>query len=131
MSEINVLLKQPDRIGVRFPYHESWVNLLKSMKESQWHASERMWSVPLTGESLDAVRKAFRSEKLSIDPAIEAHLKSAAELDLLRQELRLRNYSQKTIKAYRSCIRTFLKFILPWVPRGNHLATMDKIDARR
>lgn len=33
------------------------------------------------------------------------------------KELRLRNYSPKTIKAYRSCLRAFVKFFLPRHPR--------------
>ena len=36
-------------------------------------------------------------------------------LERLRRELRLRNYSPKTIKSYTSCIRTFVKY---WGARG-------------
>jgi integrase/recombinase XerD len=38
-------------------------------------------------------------------------------LDTVRQELQLRNYSPKTIKAYRSCIRGFVHHFLPRHPR--------------
>jgi integrase/recombinase XerD len=37
--------------------------------------------------------------------------------DVLAQELRLRNYSPKTIKAYKSCIRSFARYIAPKHPR--------------
>jgi site-specific recombinase XerD len=37
--------------------------------------------------------------------------------DVLAQEMRLRNYSPKTIKAYKSCIRGFVRFISPRHPR--------------
>ncbi len=36
----------------------------------------------------------------------------------VREELRLRNYSYKTIKAYLSCLRTFIKYIRPIHPRN-------------
>jgi integrase/recombinase XerD len=36
---------------------------------------------------------------------------------VLTQELRLRNYSPKTIKAYRSCIRSFVNYFSPHHPR--------------
>jgi len=38
-------------------------------------------------------------------------------LETVRQEMRLRNYSPKTIKAYRSCIRMFVHHFLPRHPR--------------
>jgi integrase/recombinase XerD len=37
--------------------------------------------------------------------------------DVLAQEMRLRNYSYKTIKAYKSCIREFAQYISPINPR--------------
>ncbi len=38
-------------------------------------------------------------------------------LDVLTQEMRLRNYSDKTIKTYKSCIRLFAEYIKPKHPR--------------
>lgn len=38
-------------------------------------------------------------------------------LEVLGRELRLRNYSLKTIKAYKSCVRSFVKYFLPRHPR--------------
>jgi site-specific recombinase XerD len=38
-------------------------------------------------------------------------------VEVVREELRLRNYSPKTIKAYISCIRMFAKHIAPCLPR--------------
>jgi hypothetical protein len=35
--------------------------------------------------------------------------------DVLTQEMRLRNYSLKIIKAYKSCIHGFVRLILPLV----------------
>ncbi len=37
--------------------------------------------------------------------------------EALRQELKLRNYSHKTFKAYRSCLRGFVNFFAPKHPR--------------
>ncbi len=37
--------------------------------------------------------------------------------EVLGNEMRLRNYSHKTMKAYRSCIRSFVKYFLPKHPR--------------
>lgn len=37
--------------------------------------------------------------------------------EVLTNELRIRNYSPKTIKAYRSCVRSFVKYLSPRHPR--------------
>lgn len=37
--------------------------------------------------------------------------------EVLRQELKLRNYSRKTLKAYRSCLCSFVRFFSPRHPR--------------
>jgi site-specific recombinase XerD len=42
---------------------------------------------------------------------------SVGLFEVLRQELKLRNYSYKTLKAYRSCLRSFIKYFSPRHPR--------------
>jgi site-specific recombinase XerD len=37
--------------------------------------------------------------------------------EVLQQELKLRNYSNKTLKAYRSCLRSFIKYFSPRHPK--------------
>lgn len=46
--------------------------------------------------------------------------------ETVRQEMRLRNYSPKTIKAYRSCIRSMIRFFSPRHPRD-----LNNSDLRR
>ena len=51
---------------------------------------------------------------------MEKNAKSCGLFEVLREELRLRNYSPKTIKAYLSCIRMFARHIAPRLPRDAH-----------
>jgi len=46
-----------------------------------------------------------------------AHTHRGSLFEVLTQEMRLRNYSLKTIKVYTSCIRAFAKHIAPKHPR--------------
>jgi site-specific recombinase XerD len=48
---------------------------------------------------------------------MEAPNRAPGLIERFRRELRLRNYSQKTIKAYTSCLRSFVRFHLPRHPR--------------
>lgn len=41
-----------------------------------------------------------------------------ALLEVLSREMRLRNYSHKTVKAYRSCIREYIRYLSPVHPRS-------------
>lgn len=43
--------------------------------------------------------------------------KTPTILSVLAQELKLRNYSSKTLKSYRSCLRSFIKHFYPRHPR--------------
>jgi integrase/recombinase XerD len=45
-------------------------------------------------------------------------------LAVLAQEMRLRNYSPKTIKAYRSCIRSFIRYLDPVHPKDADAQTI-------
>ncbi len=48
---------------------------------------------------------------------MEVQRKTGGFYETVRRELRLRNYSHRTIKAYLSCLRSFVKFIFPRHPR--------------
>jgi integrase/recombinase XerD len=48
---------------------------------------------------------------------MEANEKSPGLFETVRREMRLRNYSHKTIKAYQSCLRKHVDFISPKHPR--------------
>jgi len=43
--------------------------------------------------------------------------RSGTLFEVLRQELKLRNYSHKTLTAYRSCLRSFIRYFSPRHPR--------------
>lgn len=45
-------------------------------------------------------------------------------IEVLNREMRLRNYSPKTVKAYRSCLRAFIRYLSPVHPRD---ATVEGI----
>lgn len=48
---------------------------------------------------------------------METDTRSRGLLQVMREEMRLRNYSPRTIKAYLSCVRSFARYTAPLLPR--------------
>lgn len=125
----------PDRLAVRFPYDERVISLLKAIPGHRWEPRERAWTFPRTSAVLDALRKVFGPQlqiasKLSAVPSspVSPPTSAASSEDpvlLLQREMRLRNYSHKTIKAYRSCVRSLVAYAA-----GRPLETLTGGDLR-
>jgi integrase/recombinase XerD len=118
MVSVSISLSPPDRIAVRFPYDAALIPVLKSISGSCWEPVGKCWTFPRAPGILDQLRRVFTGYVIELSP--ELHLRSSAAppppthaqsddpLLLLQREMRLRNYSQKTIKAYRSCVRSLI-----------------------
>lgn len=124
-TAIKLLLLLPDRIGVKLPFREEWVKLMRSIEGSQWYPTERQWSVPLDRDILERLQTGFAGSHFEIDPRIGSYLNSLSDIELVRRELRLSNYSHQTSKAYSSCLRIFARHLLP-----KQLADVTKEDIR-
>ena len=59
----------------------------------------------------------IRAIKMGESVSVDSVRTQPGLLETTRQEMRLRNYSHKTIKAYISCLRTFIRYIHPKHPR--------------
>jgi integrase/recombinase XerD len=128
-------LSQPDRIGVRFSHDDRITERLRAIPGHRWESIKGCWTFPRTRQSLDMLLAAFRTDWRILDrevaeafglirPAtsrerqqLPARAREAPDVEIVRRELKIRNYSPKTIKTYLSCIRTFAEFIAPRPPR--------------
>ena len=134
-SKPQIFLAPPDRIGVRILFDESTIQRLRNVPGSRWESQRRYWSFPRTRDALEKLLAALRIDWHQLDREVAIALeliKSAptppqrippphpsvsSDLEALRRELRIRNYSPKTAKSYGSCVRTFVKYIAPRHPR--------------
>ena len=130
-----IFLVPPDRIGVRIPYEEFLIGRLRNLPGGRWECEKEYWSFPRTREALEKLLAALRIDWHHLDHDVAVGLGLikttpskpkqvsplrpliSSELESVRRELRIRNYSPKTIKAYRSCIRLFVDFFAPRHPR--------------
>lgn len=85
---------------MQFPYNPTLVKKIKIIKGRHWYAAGKYWSFPDSPGTLEKILGVFAKEKLYIDPALRRGVPKTAGLDDLRNELKIRKYSSKTVKAY-------------------------------
>jgi integrase/recombinase XerD len=124
-------LAPPDRLGVQCGADENRNRLLKSIPGSHCDRARGYWTFPRTRDILEKLLGVFRTDWRILDrsvadafgfhesskpktvPALKPALQSSPMADALRRELRIRNYSPKTIKTYVSCVKAFEEYSSP------------------
>jgi integrase/recombinase XerD len=117
-------LVPPDRLGVSFPFSDATVRRLKMVEGHRWDEKGQFWSFPRSWETLHKLLTVFRTDWRVLDRSVaeafgftKAATKKQAlrstpavtsqdEIELLRRELKIRDYSPKTIKSYESCVHS-------------------------
>ncbi len=134
VDKIRIFLSETNRIGVRFPYNEKHISKLKAISGHEWHPKEKEWTFPHDDVVLQKILEIFEGMEIEIHaplqsqvqrlgPGIRRQQSSSTRLEEwkdmqeVKREMRLRNYSQKTIKSYISCLRTFVQFFGARDPR--------------
>ncbi len=79
-DEVAVTLSDTD-LGLNFPYHKTAVSSVKGIEGSQYHPSDKSWSLPITPRNLYAVRD-------TVEGLREFFRREAAKAEA-REEMRL------------------------------------------
>ena len=134
-SQNQIFLIPPDRLGVRVSFNESTNRRLKTIPGYRWEGDMQCWSFPRTRDTLELVLAVFRTDWRTLDREVaEAFgftkppnvtqpevpttpVRAKTTLRVFEDELRIRNYSPKTIKSYGNSLRTFIQFVAPTHPR--------------
>ncbi len=125
--DIQIFLNGESEIGVRFPYDIDAITELKQIPGHRWHPKEQYWSFPSGYDSYARLLKIFERREIQIDPELKSRFgvnekkKELPQVDQkvvddsaeLRRFMRLKNYSNKTIKSYCSCMRHFANYSSP------------------
>jgi len=131
LSQKKIFLIPQDRLGVTIPFNESTIRRLKTIPGHRWESDQQCWSFPRSREALERVLAVFRTDwrildrdvaeafgftipsKVKQPPVSPTPSQAKSILQVFEQELRIRNYSPKTIKSYLSCLRSFENFFKP------------------
>jgi site-specific recombinase XerD len=131
LSQKKIFLIPQDRLGVDIPFNEPTIRRLTAIPGCQWESDRQCWSFPRSREALERVLAVFRTDWRILDHDVSAafgftkplevkrqqvaapplHAKTA--LRVVEQELKIRNYSPKTIKSYMSCLRSCERYFAP------------------
>jgi hypothetical protein len=129
----HLLLDTSQRIGLAVPFEGKLIEVLRSIRGYRWDKERKIWTFPLERGNLDRLLDVLHSKQAIVDPRLDFALNSVAPVSRgelvrceemfpekvlfdLRKELRLRDYSRKTLKAYTSCVRSFLSYFAPRHP---------------
>jgi hypothetical protein len=131
LSQKKIFLIPQDRLGVDIPFNEPTIQRLMTIPGCQWDSDRQCWSFPRSREVLERVLAVFRTDWKILDHDVSAAFGftkpretkrpqvaaspflAKAALQVVEQELRIRNYSPKTIKSYQSCLRSFERYFAP------------------
>lgn len=118
----------PERIGLKIPFDNLKASQFRAIPGHRWESGMQCWSFPRTREVLDQLLAAYRTDWRILDSDVaeafgftksakpdpprssNPRLESSRDLELMQRELRIRNYSPRTIKTYGSCVRTFAEY---------------------
>ena len=100
------------RIALIFPYNDSIISLVKQIEGRKWSASRKFWHIPFHENFLTELNKQFEGKLEFVEQKTEINkkqIKSKIPPEYL-ETLKLKNYSQATIKTYRLHFQRFLKY---------------------
>jgi len=89
------------KIAIAFPYHAGWIDQVKKMEGAQWSAKHQVWLLPDESNN----RKLF-----GLPPLIKLSNETEEKLKQYEIWLKIKRYSDNTIKVYMETLITFFKF---------------------
>ena len=144
LSHKKIFLLPYDRLGVAIPFNEPTIRRLMMIPGCRWEYDMQCWSFPRSREGIERVLAVFRTDWRSLNHDVAEAFgftkptevkrpqdsrppsQASPTLRVLEQELRIRNYSPKTIRSYTSCVRSCEAFFIP-----RQLRDLSNEDIRR
>ncbi len=113
----NILsIGESGRIIARFHYDADKVLQLKTISGRMWHPDEKYWSFPNSAENIGRLNDIFQIPSSATIRTDKQPGRHSVEMDLeqvlgrLKEEIKLKGYSWRTMKAYLSHCRNFISF---------------------
>lgn len=115
MVEVNVT--QSDKLSLSFKYDKRTIDKIKSIEGRKWDTFNKYWTIPNNINSINDIKKLFKKSEIIDQKSLIYNDKEArditskqAVLKNIDIELKIRGYSPKTRKNYKSHIRRLLEY---------------------
>ncbi|MDP8202636.1 MAG: site-specific integrase [Candidatus Tenebribacter burtonii] len=106
------IIRDKKRVALIFKYNDEIISLVKKIERRKWSASNKFWYLPYRDNYLQLLNKQFKGKLEFVEQNTEIdkkQIKSKFPPEYL-ETLKLKNYSQATIKTYRLHFQRFLKY---------------------
>src|SRR5690625_3474478 len=125
MNSHRIIMFEPNknagRIKFQIPYTMKDERIaFKKLDGSYYHPNQRLWSLPNTLNHLNQVKSLFtdklviaQKEKIDSIPEIVVTEQIQKELDRHYQKLKLKSYSDSTIRTYHTKLKQFVGYCKP------------------
>lgn len=137
---VSISMDNYGRMLVRFPFSNVILGRIRTIDGREWHPEIRCWSIPSSTKNLELLLDTFSEEQIYYDAKVSELIKSCnlaapgikpieseptedtlQSFESMEKELRLRGYSQKTIKVYVGHVRRL---------RNYYNKALDEIDEK-
>ncbi|MFM7852418.1 MAG: tyrosine-type recombinase/integrase, partial [Flammeovirgaceae bacterium] len=98
----SVVHRGEKRIAIYFEKNQEWIARIKKIEGARWSATLRAWHVPDTLQN----RALFKVA----DPEPGMSQEAVKQIELFRQWLHTKRYSENTLKTYSEALKSFLLF---------------------
>ena len=121
---------QQDAIVVTFSYDPKFVAKVKTIEGHRWHPDKKYWSFPHSEHILKKILSVFKNEDIHLDSTLQVSFEQRSDklrkafgllggkqvpnqaqiTEAVKKELKLRGYSQNTIKVYLHHIERYISY---------------------
>lgn len=108
MRENNIEGKK--RLALIFPYDINTINLIKHIDGRKWSASNKFWHIPYEKNSIIFLNKKFKGKLEFKEQEIQKKIEKPKFPAEYIETLKLKNYSEVTIKTYKLHFQRFLNY---------------------
>lgn len=131
---IRVSKGKPGELELTVPYNREHIERIKSISGRKWDIPKKKWLIPDNGESLEKLIKLFSANEILFEDGIAVSDRTSETkkdegnekiLKLVKERLKLKGYSPKTIKSYASHVGLFLEF------SGKNMEQLTKEDINK
>ncbi|XEC97294.1 phage integrase N-terminal SAM-like domain-containing protein [Paenibacillus tarimensis] len=117
--EISVSKRDEMTVAVKFHgFNKQGIEKIRTIPGRRWNPDESVWTIPYTIETVSKFLNVFKDCNLQIEAQLLEecyllkawHKRNSFQEQRLKEELQLKGYSPKTIRAYSGHVERFINF---------------------